>query len=108
MKFQQFVAAFVFLIFASSAPCRASDTDEDRDKIKQASIHLQRLTVHRKSLFTRLLNKGTAVQIKTLPGIGDSTAQRIIKGRPYKTSAHVVLVDGVGEKTFEKMVKAMR
>tara|TARA_R110002096_G_scaffold426514_1_gene636419 strand:+ start:102 stop:446 length:345 start_codon:yes stop_codon:yes gene_type:complete len=81
---------------------------DDRIKIKEAAVHLERLSVHRKSLFTRLLNQGTAVQIAALPGVGKMTAQRIIEGRPYQTSAHVVLVKGVGEKTFARMAKSMR
>jgi len=108
MMFLQFPSAILIMAFAACALSQAAPSDEDKEKVERASVHLRKLTVHRKSLFTRLLNKGTAVRIKTLPGVGDATAQRIIEGRPYKTSAYVVLVEGVGEKTFEKMVKAMR
>ncbi len=36
------------------------------------------------------INRASAAQLKTVPGIGDAEAERIIKGRPYPTKAHLV------------------
>jgi hypothetical protein len=36
------------------------------------------------------INSADAATLKTLPGVGDAEAARIIKGRPYLTKAHLV------------------
>jgi len=36
------------------------------------------------------INSATAAQLKTVPGIGDAEAQRIISNRPYMTRSHLV------------------
>ena len=36
------------------------------------------------------INSATAAQLKTVPGIGDAEAQRIIIHRPYPTRSHLV------------------
>ena len=36
------------------------------------------------------VNTATAAQLKTIPGIGDAEAERIIKNRPYLTRSHLV------------------
>ncbi|MBP1689285.1 MAG: hypothetical protein H6Q33_5428 [Deltaproteobacteria bacterium] len=36
------------------------------------------------------INSATAAQLKTVPGIGDAEAEKIIKNRPYPTRAHLV------------------
>jgi hypothetical protein len=36
------------------------------------------------------VNSATAAQLKTVPGIGDADAQRIIVNRPYMTRSHLV------------------
>ena len=36
------------------------------------------------------VNTATAAQLKTIPGIGDAEAEKIIKNRPYLTRSHLV------------------
>ena len=38
-----------------------------------------------------------------LPGIGEVLAERIVKGRPYKTIDDLRRVPGVGDKVFAKL-----
>lgn len=42
------------------------------------------------------LNRASAAEIETLPGIGPTLARRIVEGRPYRTLADVDRVKGIG------------
>ncbi|WP_085834010.1 ComEA family DNA-binding protein [Clostridium merdae] len=53
------------------------------------------------------LNTADAGQLETLPGVGPVTAKRIIAYRDsvgaFRTKEELMQVDGIGEKTFEKL-----
>lgn len=53
------------------------------------------------------LNSATVAQLQTLPGIGASTAQRILdyrqKNGAYKKIEELMNVKGIGEKSFLKL-----
>jgi competence protein ComEA len=53
------------------------------------------------------LNSATAAQLQTLPGIGASTAQRILdyrqKNGSFKKIEELMNVKGIGEKSFLKL-----
>ncbi|HVG28054.1 MAG TPA: helix-hairpin-helix domain-containing protein [Acidobacteriaceae bacterium] len=54
------------------------------------------------------INTATADQLKTLPGVGDAYAKRIIDGRPYSAKNQLmtkgVLPKGTYEKIADKIV----
>jgi competence protein ComEA len=58
-------------------------------------------------LATVNLNTATAAELETLPGIGASTAARILEYRqkngPFKKIEELMNVQGVGEKSFLKL-----
>jgi competence protein ComEA len=53
------------------------------------------------------INTADATQLTLLPRVGPSTAQRILEHRkkngPFKTVEDLMLVSGIGEKTFQLM-----
>ena len=48
------------------------------------------------------INTATKEQLATLNGVGDSTAEKIIQGRPYSKVEDLLNVSGIGEVTLEK------
>ena len=58
-----------------------------------------------------LVNIGDAKQLDTLPGVGEVIAQRIIDAREamggFRLPEDLMLVKGIGEKTFAKIMDAL-
>src|SRR5438093_589808 len=54
------------------------------------------------------INRATAAELKTIPGIGDAYSAAIIKGRPYANKAQLksrnIIPDGVYEKIKDKII----
>ena len=52
------------------------------------------------------INTASADELKTLSGIGDVTAEKIIEYRSstaFKSKEDIMSVDGIGSKTYEKI-----
>jgi len=49
------------------------------------------------------INRASAAQLETLPGIGPDLAKAIIKGRPYQSLEDLEKVKGIGPATLEKV-----
>ena len=57
----------------------------------------------------RLVNINTAsrAELKTLPGIGDAEAERIVANRPYATKTHLVEKQVLSLDAYDKLRKAI-
>ena len=49
------------------------------------------------------INTATAAELKSLPGIGDAYARRIIEGRPYTTKNQLVTRGVLPQAVYEKV-----
>jgi len=49
------------------------------------------------------VNSADAATLKTIPGIGDAYAAKIIAGRPYKGKDEIVSKAGVPQATYDKI-----
>lgn len=54
------------------------------------------------------LNSASALELEQLPGVGPSTAQKIIEGRPYSRVEDLLRVSGIGEITLERLRPLVR
>jgi len=48
------------------------------------------------------INNATQAELETLNGVGPSTAQKIIAGRPYTKIEDLLNVSGIGQATLDK------
>ncbi len=58
------------------------------------------------SLWAVNINSASVEELSTLPGIGQGTAEKIVKYRKdhkFKTTAELMEVKGIGEKKYEKI-----
>jgi competence protein ComEA len=49
------------------------------------------------------INSGTFDQLKTLVGIGDTYAKRIVEGRPYQRTDELVKKKVIPQMTYDKI-----
>ena len=49
------------------------------------------------------INKASAKELESLPGIGPALSKRIVEGRPYESIEDIMKVKGIGQKTFDKI-----
>lgn len=54
------------------------------------------------------INSGTVEQLKTLVGIGDTYAKKIVKGRPYQTIEELLTRNILPRIAFDRMKEFIR
>lgn len=87
-----------------------SEIVTDRQKIYIPSIVERQETSNVASSNSSLINinESTLEELDSLPGIGLSTAEKIIQNRPYNSIEDIKNVSGIGESTFEKFKDRIR
>lgn len=81
--------------------------DEDGNPRQEAleQTNIERITVDERAYMINI-NTASEGEISDLPGIGEKTAEKIIKYRensPFADISDIMKVDGIGEKTFENI-----
>lgn len=62
------------------------------------------LTPTQEDKLLTLLNEGTVEDLDAIPGIAATRADSIVSARPYASIHEIILVEGVGNATFEKVL----
>lgn len=77
----------------------------ERQEQRHEDEELEAATQSKKSAGISKLDPNSAArdELMAIPGIGEVTANRIIGGRPYKTLADLLNVDGIGPKSLERL-----
>ncbi len=77
----------------------------DQALLDHAAKELKKLTPAQTASLLKICNEGTPADLQTVPGIGEVKAAAIKKARPFKSADQLIMVDGVGEVTFDGVVK---
>ncbi len=80
-------------------------SDSDKALVDHATKESGKLSAAQKKKLLDLVNTGDDKALVTIPGIGDSKAAQIKKARPLKGVEDLIMVDGIGEKTFDGIVQ---
>ncbi len=76
------------------------------NNVLQGAVKVSNEQVQKNSLVN--LNTATLSELESLPGIGSSTAKKILENRPYSSIADIQKVKGIGSAKFEKMKSFLR
>jgi DNA uptake protein ComE-like DNA-binding protein len=77
---------------------------EDKALLDHAAKSSAKLTAAQKTKLLEILNTGDDKALNDLPGVGMIKSGHIKKARPFKGVNDLILVEGIGEKTFDEIV----
>ncbi len=72
---------------------------------KSAKKKTSSLTTSQKSKLLDLLNEGTGRELDAIKGIAKVRSESIIKARPFRAIDELILVKGIGETTFARVIE---
>ena len=87
-----------------SAPASGVDP-VDQALLDHGKLELKKLTPAQTTTLLKLANEGTPADLQTIPGVGEIKAAALKKARPFETADQLIMVDGIGEVTFDGIVK---
>jgi DNA uptake protein ComE-like DNA-binding protein len=82
----------------------ASAGESEGDKALRAHANKAKLTAAQQTKLLDLVNKGTDKELQTMPGVGEVKATAVKKARPIKSLEDLIMVDGIGETTFDGII----
>jgi competence protein ComEA len=91
----RFLALLIALVFALSTPVLAQTKTETAPKADKAPAPAKKDVLD--------INSASADELKTLPGVGDAYAKKIVDGRPYKRKDELVQKKVVPQGTYDKI-----
>jgi DNA uptake protein ComE-like DNA-binding protein len=89
------IAIALALVFALTTPVLAQSKSEPPAKSDKAGTSAKKAPLD--------INSASADELKTLPGIGDAHAKKIVDGRPYKRKDELVQKKVVPQGTYDKI-----
>jgi len=92
---------------AETKPAAKPDAVDPADQalLNHANKELKKLTPAETTSLLKLSNEGSPADLQNIPGIGETKSAAIKKARPIKSADQLIMVDGIGEVTFNGIVK---
>jgi|GEM_PF-4911707 len=89
-----------------SAATKSTKSGDHSETTLQESARTQvsKLTTTQKSKLLDLLNEGSGKDLDAINGIAKIRAESIIKSRPFHNISELILVSGIGEVTFSRII----
>ena len=79
-------------------------TERQQQRAEDQELQLATKTSKTAEVLQIDFNTASRDELMQIPGVGEVTANRIISGRPYKSTDDLRNIEGVGAKTVEKLV----
>jgi DNA uptake protein ComE-like DNA-binding protein len=76
----------------------------DQALLAGAKKKVDALTASQKTKLMDLANKGDIKALTEIDGVGEGKAKNIVAERPFEAGEGLIMVDGVGEGTFDKIL----
>lgn len=77
---------------------------EDQALLAGAKKKVDALTASQKTKLMDLANKGDIKALTEIDGVGEGKAKNIVAERPFEAGEGLIMVDGIGEGTFDKIL----
>jgi DNA uptake protein ComE-like DNA-binding protein len=88
----------------TSAKTSTKPKSKSSASTSSAATETTSLTPTQEDKLLALLNEGTVEDLDAIPGIAATRADSIVSARPYASIHEIILVEGVGNATFEKIL----
>lgn len=89
---------------STPSPSKPKSRSNSTSKTAPEAAEKLDLTPTQEDKLLTLLNEGTVEDLDAIPGIAMTRADSIVSARPYASVHEIILVEGVGNATFEKIL----